>query len=143
LTHYERWFITVSTMSRPISCRRISGTPGAVLFKPAGIPVGKLGGPVRMTLDEFEALRLTDLEGLYQEEVAERMGVSRPTICRILEAAHRKVAEALVRGKALRIEGGNVETGCGEPPGCAGGCARGCCRCARRDGAKMKKGART
>lgn len=130
-------------MSRPTSCRRISGTPGAVLFKPTGVPVGKLGDPVRMTLDEFEALRLTDLDGLYQEEVAARMGVSRPTVCRILESAHRKVAEALVCGKALRIEGGNVETGCGGSTGCAGGCAGGCCRCARKNGARPRKGERT
>lgn len=63
---------------------------------------------VILTLDEFEALRLADLEGLYQEEAAQRMGVSRPTFGRILGVAHRKVAEALILGKALRIEGGTV-----------------------------------
>lgn len=61
-----------------------------------------------MTLDEYEALRLADLEGLYQEQAAERMGVSRPTFGRILSSAHRKVAEALVGGKTLRIDGGQV-----------------------------------
>ena len=61
-----------------------------------------------MTLDEFEAIRLADLEGLYQEQAAERMEVSRATFGRIIEIAHRKVAEALIRGKALKIEGGPI-----------------------------------
>lgn len=61
-----------------------------------------------MTLDEFEALRQADLVGLYQRQAAEQMGVSRPTFSRIIESAHRKVADALVHGKALRIEGGSV-----------------------------------
>jgi predicted DNA-binding protein (UPF0251 family) len=59
-----------------------------------------------MTLDEFEAIRLADLEGLYQEQAAGRMQVSRPTFGRIIESAHRKVAEALVQGRALVIRGG-------------------------------------
>jgi len=61
-----------------------------------------------MPLDEFEAVRLADLEELYQEEAAEQMGVSRPTFARILESARRKLADALVHGKALRIDGGPV-----------------------------------
>ncbi len=79
----------------------------ASIFKPAGIPARYLD-EVRLTLDEFEALRLADLEGLYQEQAALRMEVSRPTFGRILDVAHQKVAEALVSGKALRIEGGPV-----------------------------------
>jgi predicted DNA-binding protein (UPF0251 family) len=63
---------------------------------------------VAITLDEFEALRLADLEGLYQEQAAAQMGVSRPTFSRIVDAARRKVADALVHGKVLRIEGGAV-----------------------------------
>ena len=58
--------------------------------------------------DGCEAIRLADLEGLYQEQAAERMIVSRPTFGRILAAAHRKVAEALAHGKILKIEGGTV-----------------------------------
>jgi predicted DNA-binding protein (UPF0251 family) len=61
-----------------------------------------------MTLDEFEALRLADLEGAYQEAAAAQMHVSRPTFSRIIESARRKVADALVNGRALRIEGGPV-----------------------------------
>jgi uncharacterized protein len=64
---------------------------------------------VVMTLDEFEAMRLADLEGLYQEQAAEQMNVSRTTFSRIIDAAHRKIADALVHGKALRIEGGPVQ----------------------------------
>jgi predicted DNA-binding protein (UPF0251 family) len=79
----------------------------ASVFKPAGrrgCEIELIG----MTLDEFEALRLADLEGLYQEQAAVCMGVSRATFGRIVESAHRKVAEALVHGKALRIRGGPV-----------------------------------
>jgi hypothetical protein len=61
-----------------------------------------------LSVDEFEALRLADLEGLYHDGAAERMGISRATFGRIVEAARRKVAEALVRGKALKIGGGVV-----------------------------------
>jgi len=64
---------------------------------------------VVMTLDEFEAMRLASLDGLYQEQAAEQMNISRPTFSRIIESAHRKMADALVHGKALRIEGGPVQ----------------------------------
>jgi predicted DNA-binding protein (UPF0251 family) len=82
--------------------------PGVTYFKPAGIPLRVLEEVV-VTLDEVEALRLADLEGLYQEEAAERMKISRPTFSRLIESAHKKVAEALVEGKALRLEGGPVQ----------------------------------
>lgn len=92
---------------RPSSCRLVSGAPGAVFFKPAGIPTRELTEVV-MALDEFEAIRLADREGLYQEEAAKRMGISRTTFGRILESAHRKVAEVLAGGRCLRLEGGHV-----------------------------------
>jgi len=82
--------------------------PDVLYFKPAGIPVRELE-EVALALDEMEAVRLADLEGLYQEEAAVRMDVSRQTFANILAAARRKIAEALVSGKALRIEGGNIE----------------------------------
>jgi len=94
-------------MPRPPCCRRVSGPPAVALFVPAGADPRQLA-QVAITLDELEALKLADLEGLYQEEAAARLGVSRPTFGRIIAAAHRKVAEALVEGKALRIEGGTV-----------------------------------
>jgi predicted DNA-binding protein (UPF0251 family) len=92
---------------RPYCCRRVAGQPAASIFKPIGIPVRMLDEVV-MTLDEFEAIRLADLDGLYQESAAKQMGVSRPTFSRITAAAHRKLADAIVHGKALRIEGGPV-----------------------------------
>ena len=95
-------------MARPRNCRRVSLMPGSKYFKPRGIPLTLLE-EVILAVDEFEALRLADLEGLYQEKAAERMNVSRQTFGRIIETAHRKVAEALVKGKALKIEGGDFE----------------------------------
>jgi predicted DNA-binding protein (UPF0251 family) len=78
------------------------------LFKPAGIPAAYLQQTV-MTLDELEALRLADLLGLYHEAAALRMKVSRQTFGRIIESAHRKVADALIHGKSLKLEGGDIE----------------------------------
>ena len=95
-------------MPRPFCSRRIAGRPAASVFKPIGIPVRELQEVV-MALDEFEAMRLADLDELYQEQAAEQMNVSRPTFSRIIDSAHRKIADALVHGKALRIEGGPVQ----------------------------------
>jgi predicted DNA-binding protein (UPF0251 family) len=95
-------------MPRPICCRRVGSEPSSTFFKPQGIPLDALE-IVTMTLDEFEAVRLADGEGLYQEEAAQRMGVSRQTFGRIIESAHRKIAEALVEAKALEITGGEIE----------------------------------
>ena len=95
-------------MPRPICCRRVSGEPPSKFFKPRGIPLSLLE-TVTMTVDEFEAVRLADLEGLYQEDAAKEMGVSRQTFGRIVESAHRRIAEALVNGRALEIEGGEIE----------------------------------
>ena len=95
-------------MVRPRNCRRVSSIPEITYFKPRGIPLSMLEEVV-LTVDEYEAIRLADLEGLYQEQAAERMHVSRQTFGRIIESAHKKVAEALVKGKALRIEGGEFE----------------------------------
>jgi len=81
--------------------------PDSCCFKPAGIPRCDLE-EITMTIDEFEALRLADLEGLYQDAAAEKMGVSRQTFGRIVESARRKVAEVLVHAKALKIEGGVI-----------------------------------
>lgn len=94
-------------MPRPCCLRRIGFTPCAAFFKPAGIPVRDLE-QVTLALDEVEALRLADLNGLYQEHAAAQMHISRPTFARIVEQARRKVADALIHGKALRLEGGAV-----------------------------------
>jgi predicted DNA-binding protein (UPF0251 family) len=82
--------------------------PESNYFKPRGIPLSMLK-EVILTVDEFEAIRLADLNGLYQEQAAGKMNISRQTFGRIIESAHKKVAEALVEGKALKIEGGELE----------------------------------
>ena len=94
-------------MPRPCCLRHIDVNPCAVYFKPAGIPVRMLEEVV-LTLDELESLRLADLNGLYQEQAAEKMKISRPTFSRVIEQARRKVADALIHGKALRIEPGSA-----------------------------------
>ncbi len=103
-------------MARPKCCRRIDREPACRIFKPAGVPRVVLE-EIILSIDEFEAIRLADLEGLYHEQAAARMGVSRQTFGRIIEAAHKKIADVLINGKALKIEGGEVtinETGsCG------------------------------
>ena len=88
-------------MARPRNCRRVGSMPQSDYFKPRGIPLSMLEEVV-LTVDEFEAVRLADFEGLYQEQAAGKMRVSRPTFGRIVESARKKVAEALVQGKALR-----------------------------------------
>ncbi len=97
-------------MTRPCCMRHVSCRLSAVFFKPAGIPVHELE-IVTLALDEVEALRLADLEGLYQEQAAEQMKISRATFARIVEQARRKTADALIHGKALRIENGPVAPG--------------------------------
>ena len=90
--------------------------PRASFFKPAGVPARVLE-QVDLTVDELEALRLTDVEQLSHEEAAGRLGVSRQTVGRVVDSAHRKVADALVNGKALAIGGGPYRLTCGEPTG--------------------------
>ena len=92
---------------RPQCIRRVSTDLNVTYFKPRGIPLSRLQEIV-LTLDELEAMRLVDFDGLYQEAAADRMGISRQTLGRILESARHSVTEALIRGKALRIEGGEV-----------------------------------
>jgi predicted DNA-binding protein (UPF0251 family) len=90
-------------VSRPKKERCISCQPNALFFKPRGIPLVHLE-EVNLSLDELEAIRLADYEGLYHEQAAEKMNISRPTFGRILNEARRKLAEVLVDGKALKIE---------------------------------------
>jgi len=135
-------------MPRPCCLRHIGFTPTAALFRPVGIPACALER-VTLTLDEVEALRLADLEGLYQEQAAAEMKISRPTFARIIEEARRKVAGALVHGKALRLEGGAVRMkGEMEMPGRDGtgpagpghGMGLGPCGCGQRRGRKAAGG---
>ena len=93
-------------MTRPIKCRRVSCEPKADYFKPRGIPLTMLE-EAKLGVDELESIRLADLEGLEQEKAAARMKISRPTFGRIVERARKIVADAIVNGKALKIEGGD------------------------------------
>jgi uncharacterized protein len=95
-------------MPRPCKCRKICGSPLADYFKPRGIPLQELE-EVGLSIDEFEAVRLADLEGLYQEDAAKKMDISRQTFGNIIASAHKKIADAIVNAKALKIEGGVVE----------------------------------
>ena len=117
---------------RPEKLRKIGCGAEGRAFKPVGRPVDELDvEPLR--LDELEALRLADLEGLYQETAAARMGVSRPTFARILARARAAVARALVEERLLVVSEGPVVTAADEPFPCpvhGNGARRGHrCRC--------------
>jgi predicted DNA-binding protein (UPF0251 family) len=88
--------------------RRVGSLPQVTYFKPAGVPLAHLQ-EVRLTIEEAESIRLKDVEGMEQDECAEKMRVSRTTFARILLLARQKMADALLNGKAIRIEGGNYE----------------------------------
>lgn len=107
------------------------------MFKPAGVPACRLQW-LNLTLDEFEALRLADMDGLHQEQAAARMGVSRQTFGRIVENARRKVARVLHSGMALSIEGGTVRTTARRCPGCGRKDHAGA-RCRRKTGGDCER----
>jgi len=120
-------------MGRPKKCRWVETEPGVTFFKPRGIPLRTLEQTV-ITVDELEAMRLADYLEMTQEEVAQKMQVSRPTVTRMLARAHRAVAEALVQGKAICIEGGDYRLGqqcqsCGQWAELEGGAPPGECCC--------------
>lgn len=93
-------------MARPPKRRRVAHIPEIKFFKPAGIPKRHLK-EVALNIEEVEAIRLKDREGLTQAEAAQKMEVSRPTFQRILVSAREKISEALIEGKALRFKGGD------------------------------------
>ncbi len=95
-------------MGRRARCRWVGFAPAIQRFKPHGIPMSELEEIV-LTVDELEALRLADLEGLYHDQCAEEMNISRQTFGRIIESARRKVAKALIENKALTVEGGEYK----------------------------------
>jgi predicted DNA-binding protein (UPF0251 family) len=92
-------------VARPPIERAVGGVPRVTLFKPAGVPARDLE-QLQLAVDELEAIRLVDLEGLSHEQAAEVMAVSRQTVGRVLECGRGKVADALVGGKAIVIGGG-------------------------------------
>ena len=107
-------------MPRPPRCRRICGKPQIDTFCPNG---GGGGTPILLTLDEYEVIRLVDLEQRTHEQCAAQMDISRSTVQEIYESARQKIAACLVHGKPLRITGGNYRI-CGgeEHPHCGRSC---------------------
>ena len=90
-------------MPRPRKCRCIEANPSVCYFNPHGVPMRDLE-TVSLAHDQWEALRLVEVEGLEQEEAAQKMQISRPTLSRMLGEAHKIVANAICNGKALKIE---------------------------------------
>lgn len=95
-------------MPRPRRMRRVGLEPGVTYFKPAGIPKNELEQVV-LSIDEYEAVRLKDFLGIDQIEAAEKMNISQPTFHRLLLDARTKIADSIINGKALKIEGGNFK----------------------------------
>lgn len=126
---------------KPKKQRYVSEPPSVAFFKPQGIPLFQLEQVV-LGVDEFEAIRLVDYEGLHLDKAAERLHVSRATCARILDSAHKKIGTALTHGHAIRIEGGafvlgrnrlrcrecgsgwDVELGVGAPDGQPASCPK-------------------
>jgi predicted DNA-binding protein (UPF0251 family) len=93
-------------MVRPQKSRLVKIDPKISYFKPRGVPMLDLE-QVQLTVDELEALRLADFLAMSHEEAGKQMGVSRATFGRIVERARKIVADALIHGKAINVEGGN------------------------------------
>jgi len=95
-------------MVRPRRCRRIFFNPYVTYFKPAGVVVKDLEESI-LTREELEAIRLIDFEKIEQGKAGKKMKISQPTLSRLLKSAREKVADALINGKAIKVEGGNFE----------------------------------
>ncbi len=93
-------------MTRPRKLRRVSKPPAYNRFKPVGIPARFLQ-QVDLSIDEYEALRLADYEGLNHEDAAKKMDISRPTFSRLITSARNKIATGIIEGKEIAIEGGD------------------------------------
>lgn len=118
-------------MARPRKRRRVCCMPDTDRFGPLGAQAGQRGS-IDMTLDEYETIRLIDLEGLNQEECAEQMDVARTTVQGIYVEARRKIAQSLINGKVLRIAGGDVHICEGKETPCRGGRKNDNCGCKRK-----------
>ena len=95
-------------MARPRKWRKVCCLPDSTQFGPLNVPINQEHF-VTMTIDEYETIRLIDIEGFTQEECANQMNVARTTIQGIYNDARKKIAESLVNGKVLRIEGGDYK----------------------------------
>lgn len=111
-------------MPRPRKWRKVCCLPGSNRFGPLDA-AGQQEHFVTMTVDEYESIRLIDLEGFTQEEASDQMIIARTTVQRIYNEARRKIADSLVNGKILRIEGGDYQLCNGQEKTCGcGGCRR-------------------
>ena len=90
-------------MPRPEKKRHIRCNPSSYYFKPRGIQINELE-EIELAADELEAIRLADLEELFQEDAATKMKISRATFGRIVMRAHHKIADAIINGKAIKIQ---------------------------------------
>lgn len=108
-------------MPRPYSSKRVCCEPNVDYFKPRGVPMGKIQS-VDLQVEELEAVKLCDMEGISQESASGRMGISQPTLSRLLASGRKKLAEGIVMGRAIRISGGNYKV---DPSRWKGRCCRG------------------
>ena len=108
-------------MPRPVKCRKVCHFPNVLEFFPADDTEKKV--PIVLTVDEYETIRLLDKKGYSQEQCAESMQIARTTVQRIYEIARKKIADALIDGHPLRIEGGDFRICDGQSSNCnLGGC---------------------
>ena len=108
-------------MPRPVKCRKVCHFPNVLEFLPADDTEKKM--PIVLTVDEYEAIRLLDKKGYSQEQCAESMQIARTTVQRIYEIARKKIADALIDGHPLKIEGGDFIICDGQSSDCSfGGC---------------------
>lgn len=126
--------IEVCIMARPVKWRKVCCMPESNRFGPLDSP-GDAENKVSMTIDEYETIRLIDLEGFTQEECSKQMNIGRTTVQGIYMEARKKLAETLVDGKVLVIEGGEYRL-C---EGLGNGCGRGCHRHRRGRGFNRKQ----
>ncbi len=113
-------------MARPRKCRRVCGMPDNKSFAPVGEKAA--AEKIVMAVDEYETIRLIDLAGYTQEECAAQMGIARTTVQGIYNEARRKLADVLVNGRLLLIEGGDVDLCERESAGCGRKCGSLCCK---------------
>jgi len=92
-------------MPRPRKCRRVASEPEVTYFKPAGIPLRELN-ELEIAVDELEAIKLVDFEEMEQIAASKKMGISQPTLHRLLRCGRKKIAQALTKGYAIKIRGG-------------------------------------
>ena len=116
-------------MSRPKKCRRVCRMPRIMHFGPLD---GDSVGHIQLSVDEYEALRLMDIEGFTQEQCAVHMDIARATVAVIYDSARRKLADALVHGHIIEISGGDVIICEHFGPQCGDGCrSESCCHSSR------------